>query len=172
MRRLAPRCGDVSESPTLIAAAGLDLRGTCRRSYLSGNKGRWRSSKVESRLSPAKATRRFLPTKPTGRSTILLARNMDTGLPQTAWRARPFFLCFLLAFVLWFAAAPTIPSIRSVVHGWAGFLVAVLCWSVFFLARRAKASNVALFRIFLIAVVLSPYLVQFLAYYLAPRFER
>jgi hypothetical protein len=61
-------------------------------------------------------------------------RNMNTGFPQTVWRVRPFVFCFLLAFVLWVAAAPSTPSIRSVVHGWAGFLVAVLYFSIFYLA--------------------------------------
>lgn len=49
----------------------MNLRGTCRREYVPGTKGRWRSSTVESRFSPSKATRRLCPPKPTGRSTIL-----------------------------------------------------------------------------------------------------
>ena len=64
--------------PALIAAAGLSLRGTCRRSYLSGKRGRWRSFTNlppvgQSGESPFtyKSDWSLLPPKPTGRSTVL-----------------------------------------------------------------------------------------------------
>ncbi|MAS93721.1 MAG: hypothetical protein CMO55_11070 [Verrucomicrobiales bacterium] len=89
--------------------------------------------------------------------------------PATAWKLAPFLIILLIASGLWLFSTPTVLSISSTAHSWLGAMALVLHFGVFCLARLRRRENKWLFRSYLSFILISPYLINLLAYTVLPR---